>query len=101
MNFIEALLMWARSLQAWLGDQGIALQYGESPSDRLTRSCWLNVRHGDREAEVLLWESGEAEFNFQGQPVGITQEHHEFGQVSDLAVVLSRLLDVIAGSNPT
>jgi hypothetical protein len=101
MYFIEALLMWARSLQAWLGDQGVTLQYGESPSDRLTRSCWLNVRRGDREAEVLLWESGEAEFNFKAQQASVIQEHHEFGQVGDLAVVLARLLGVIAESNPT
>jgi uncharacterized protein RhaS with RHS repeats len=49
----------------------------------------LNVRRDDREAEVLLWESGEAEFNFKGQQAVVTQEHHEFGQVSDLAVVLA------------
>jgi hypothetical protein len=96
MNFIESLLMWAESLQAWLGNQDIVLKFGQSPNDRLTRSCWLNVRRGDREAEILLWESGEAEFNFGGGPhTGITQEHHEFERISDLGVVLARLLTVL------
>jgi hypothetical protein len=99
MNFIEALLMWAESLQVWLVKQDIALKFGQSPNDRLTRSCWLNVRRGDREAEILLWESGEAEFDFGGgQRAGATQEHHEFERISDLGVVLARLLTVLGES---
>ena len=90
MNFIEALLMSAESLQAWLGNQDIVLEFGQSPNDRLTRSCWLNARRGDRDAEILLWESGEAEFNFaDGRHANITQEHHEFERMSDLGVVLA------------
>jgi hypothetical protein len=102
MNFIDALLMWAESLQAWLGHVDIVITFGQSPSDRLTRSSWLNARRGDREAEVLVWESGEAEFNFRGsQEAGITQEHHEFGTLSDLGVILARLLSVLGESGPS
>jgi len=101
MNYIESLLMWAHSLQAWLGDRGIVLRYGVSPSDRLTQSCWVNIQRGDREAELLLWESGEAEFNFGGPKVEVTQEHHEFRQVSDLGVVLGRLLGAIGDGSPS
>jgi hypothetical protein len=75
MVLIESLLMWADSLAAWLGPQGVELNFGSSPSDVLRRSAWVNLRRGDREAELLLWESGEAEFSASGPNRGVTQQH--------------------------
>lgn len=95
MNLIESLLMWASSLATWLGAREVALTSGSSPADVLRRSAWVNVRSGDREAELILWESGEAEFSSSDPNGGITQEHYELDGLSHLGLVLSRLLESI------
>jgi hypothetical protein len=95
LNLIEVVLLWAQSLQAWLGKQGILLEFGQSQGDRPKRSCWVNLRQGDREAELLLWESGEAEFNSSDPITGVIQVHHELGNLDDLALVLGKLLSSV------
>jgi len=95
MNLIDSLLMWARSLAAWLRPQGVELTVGSSPTDILRRSAWVNLRRGDREAELILWDSGEAEFSASGPNGGVTQQHYEVEGVDGLAPVLARLLESI------
>jgi len=95
MNLIESLLMWANSLASWLSIRDITLKSGSSRDDVLRRSAWVNVSRGDREAELLLWESGEAEFSSSDPKGGITQEHYEIEGVSGLGLVLGRLLGSI------
>lgn len=92
VNLIEFVLIWAESLQAWLGQQGILLSFGQSSADRLKRSCWINLRRGEQESELLLWESGEAELNYSSPSTGMSQEHHELLDLTDLRPVLSQLL---------
>jgi hypothetical protein len=62
VNLIEALLMWARSIEGWLRIQDVTVSSGNSPDDVMRRSAWVTIRRGDKEAELILWESGEAEF---------------------------------------
>jgi hypothetical protein len=92
VNLIAFVLIWAESLQAWLGQQGILLNFGQSPADRPKRSCWINLRRGEQESELLLWESGEAELSSSSPSAGISQEHYELLELADLRPVLSQLL---------
>jgi hypothetical protein len=95
LNLIEALLMWASSLEVWFGLHDVTVRSGRSPDDVMRRSAWLNIQCGDKEAELILWESGEAEFGSSGARGEATQEHYELGSISDLAPVLSRMLVTI------
>lgn len=92
VNLIAFVLLWAQSLQAWLGQQDIVLDFGQSPADRPKRSCWINLSRGEQESELLLWESGEAELSSSRPSTGITQEHYELHELADLGPVLSQLL---------
>lgn len=92
MNLLAFALLWAQSLQAWLRQQDIQLEFGESPADRPKRSCWITLRHAERESELLLWETGEAELNASLPGGDISQEHLELHELSDLGAALSRLL---------
>jgi hypothetical protein len=95
MMLIEFVLIWAQSLQEWLRKQGVQLDFGQSPDDRLKLSCWVNLRQGENESELLLWDSGEAELNSSEPSTGISQEHYEHLGLTDLASVLSRLLSTL------
>jgi hypothetical protein len=92
MNLIESLLMWAKSLEAWFSHQDVIINSGSSAEDVLRRSAWVNVRKGNQEAELILWESGEAEFGSSTPQTGNTDEHLDLRSVGELAPVLSRLL---------
>jgi hypothetical protein len=95
MRLIELMQVWALSLREWLSTAGILLEIGESPSDRLNRSCWVNLRKDGQESELILWETGEAEFSCSSSEGSVIQEHYEFEQLSDLAPVLARLLSAL------
>lgn len=92
VNLISFVLLWAQSLQAWLGQHDILLEFGQSPEARSKRSCWINLRRGEQESELLLWDSGEAELSSSSPSVGVSQEHYELRELADLGPVLSQLL---------
>jgi hypothetical protein len=95
MNLIEALLMWAHSLEGWFSLHDVIMRSGNSSDNVMRRSAWVNIRCGDKEAELILWESGEAEFGSSGGREGVTEEHYDLGNISDLGPVLRRLLVAI------
>lgn len=92
MNLVPFFLAWARSLEGWLGSQNITLSVGESSPDVPKPSAWVTLVCGDRESELILWESGEAEFAHRRLDGEIVQEHHELTNMDDLERLLSRLL---------
>jgi hypothetical protein len=95
MTLIEAILFWAQSLQEWLADQGVMLEFGDSLVDRPKRSCWMNLRRGDREADLVLWETGESELSISHPNKGISQYHYEFLKIDDLIPILIQILRTI------
>jgi hypothetical protein len=95
VNLIAFVELWAQSLQAWLGERDILLEFGQSPADRPKRSCWINLRRGEQESELLLWESGEAELNISPVSGGASQEHYDLHELTDLGPVLSKLLTAL------
>lgn len=95
VNPIAFVLLWAQSLQVWLAQQDVLLDFGQSPSDRPKRSCWINLKRGEQESELLLWESGEAELSSSHPSAGISQKHYELHELADLGPVLSELLTAL------
>lgn len=93
MNLIDFLTNWCVSLQAWLPEQGISIRFGATSDDRAKASAWVTLSRGDRECELLLWDSGEAEYASGGSSVDLVQRHHDMSSVSDLARVLGEMLE--------
>lgn len=93
----ETIQIWADSLQGVLAEQGITVSFSQSGSDRPNGSCSLNLRRGDSEADLVVWESGEGELALvaSGED-GMTQEHLEglADQVA-LAEILARMVQAI------
>jgi|HubBroStandDraft_3_1064219.scaffolds.fasta_scaffold653593_1 hypothetical protein len=92
MNLVNFLLVWARSLEEWLGSNNVTMMVGESPQNIAKPSGWVTLASTDRESELIVWESGEAEFARSIPGDGIVQEHHDLGGIEDLGRLLSRLL---------
>jgi hypothetical protein len=101
MSLIDFLEVWWFSLQPVFKAAGVICTFERSPTNRANLSCALNFRRDMQEADLLVWESGEAEFNTI-DPDGSTNQQH-FDDVrtpSKLGALLSRCL-LLAASEPT
>ncbi len=92
-------------LQAWVAaHRDILEQHGQvtfvlGPSDRDNPSAQLLVAlYKDCEVELLLWESGDAEFN-RGHFTASVFEHLELESPEELMDLLTRFLNIVTGSN--
>ena len=74
------------------------VRYEKSPDDgRDKGSAELSVLGEFVDVELLLWDSGEAEFNYGFPPNG-TMEHHDLGSIVELEDLVDRFRElVIAG----
>lgn len=89
MDFIE---VWWRSVRAVLESAGVATRFERSPDDRLNPSCSLNLRRDDVEADLVVWESGEAELVVVEADGSVIRRHFDdLRNRQDLDAALSRL----------
>ena len=92
MHIFEALEVWLHSMEVSLKSADVIARFNRSSTDRPNPSCWLNLRHLDREAELLVWESGESELVVGIDDGAVSQLHFDdVRNPNDLAAVLSRL----------
>ena len=95
VTFLDAVMLWAQTLQNWLAKHDVQLTFGRSEGDRPKHSSWVNIRSSDREGELLVWDSGEAELNLSDGSGAVTREHHDLRDISDLAPLLQGLIDLV------
>lgn len=95
VNFLDSAYVWAASLQTWMRTQGIDFAYGRSEDTRPKQSCWINVRSGNREADLVLWDTGEAELALADPLPDGVHEHIQLSGVEDLGRLLSRLINIV------
>ena len=96
MHIFDVLEAWLSSMAASLTAFGVVARFDRSPTDRPNPSFNLNLRRDDREVDVLIWESGEAEF-VVGEVGGTVAQTH-FGDVcnrTELAELLKKLTNFI------
>lgn len=97
MHVFDVLEAWLVSMEINLSSSGVIARFERSPTDRPNPSCGLNLRRNDRELDLVLWESGEAELVF-GEIEGAVSQIH-FDDVrnrANLAEFLSKLVEFIA-----
>lgn len=96
MNILDVVEVWWRSLHAAFETLGVLARFERSPLERLNPSCCLNLRFNSREADLLIWESGEAELAIVEVDGTIFQAHfNDVRTQADLATVLSRLAEFV------
>lgn len=101
MHIFDVLEAWLFSMRMSLGSSGVIAQFDRSPTDRPNPSCSLNLRRGDYEVDLLIWDSGEAELAVGSVDGMISQVHFDdVRNRSDLGELLSKLVEFSALSRP-
>src|SRR5215475_5798596 len=89
LDFVEA---WWLSVRAILEAAGVVIRFDRPPGARLNPSCSLNLRHDELEADLLVWDSGEAELVIVEAGGSVKQKHFDdIRNPQDLGEALSRL----------
>lgn len=95
MNILDVVEVWSSSLRSWFESTEVVLTFDRTRDERLNPSCVLNVRRRKIEADLIVWESGEAELVF-GTIGAVEQKHFDdIRQPQELAAVLSLILKVL------
>ncbi|GAB4098655.1 hypothetical protein [Sinomonas halotolerans] len=95
MTHLDRLDQWLSSRGAELKQVG-SLTYTRGPRDLPNPSAHLVVALTDYDVELVLWESGEAEFNY-GTLDDPVLEHVEVESPAELDALLERVLAVVVG----
>jgi hypothetical protein len=93
MNLLDFMEAWWLSVQPLLEAKGVVGRFERSPIDRSYPSCTFNLRRNELEADLLVWESGEAELATMEPGGSINQQHFDnMRTVAELSAILSRLV---------
>jgi hypothetical protein len=95
MHIFDVVEIWGRSMEATLNACGAIARFDRSSIDRPNPFCSFNVRRNDREADLTIWDSGEAELVVG--TIGGSVSHTHFDDVRnrvDLSMALSTLSEV-------
>jgi hypothetical protein len=96
VSILDVLMIWASSVEQLVSSKGASVTFGRSQQDRPNASAWVTISHGAQEAELLLWESGEAEYAYVAPDGEMTQEHYDDIDDSNLGGLLARLLELVS-----
>lgn len=94
MSLVEALALWVSSIRQPVTRLGAVVTFDQSPGDRLNGSARLLVARDGREGELILWESGEAEFALVQADGSVVEEHFDQLDSLGMGVLLARILEV-------
>lgn len=90
---LRQLKDWYAGHAGELTAAGLTVKLDESPPDWLKTSAWLNVDSDQHLAELIVWDTGEAEFALADTTTGqVVQEHHDIHMPAALDDLLTRLL---------
>ena len=95
MSVLDLLAIWAVSIERLVSAAGGSVTFARSPGDRLNGSAHVVISRGDQEAELIIWESGEAEYA-RADGDAVDQKHYDEVVGADLGPILGRLLEVVA-----
>lgn len=95
MTDLDRLADWIAAHSAELEQVG-AVRFTRGPEDVSNPSASLVVGLADVDVELLLWTTGEAEFNY-GASDDPVFEHVEIESPEELDALLRRLLEAVVG----
>lgn len=94
MSVLDVLAIWVASIERLVLAAGGTVVFRRSPGDRLNDSAHVVIAVGDREAELILWESREAEYA-QINGTAVVERHFDDIVEHGLGSVLGELLEVL------
>ncbi|MCR1784446.1 hypothetical protein KVF89_18025 [Nocardioides carbamazepini] len=98
MTHLTRLASWVEANRDVLEQNGqVSFSYGPAGTDNPSAHL-LVALSDDADAELLLWESGDAEFN-HGSFAASEFEHVELQNPDELVELLRRFLDVVTGGS--
>jgi|ERR1700674_1044344 len=93
VDLLAALAAWCREQAPSLQAGGVELKCGGTEGDRPKHARWVNLHGHEHVAELIVWETGEAEFVARG--TRDVDEHHEIAGIDQLNELLARLVAVV------
>jgi hypothetical protein len=97
MNLFDFVETWWLSVRAFLEPTGVVGRFERSPIDRPNPSCVLNLRRNESEADLIVWESGEAELGVIESGGSVNQRHFDdINSPSILGEILSILIKSVS-----
>jgi len=89
---LDAFAAWCDSHLQEARSVGAEITFGRTDDDRKKHSIWIGLEFQGRLGELIVWDSGEAEYlvGREGEP--IVNEHHEIKSGDQLVALLDRLL---------
>ena len=95
MSLVDFMEAWWLSLQPLLESAGIVGRFERSPLNRPNPSCALNLRRLDVEADLVVWDSGEAELATMERNGSTNQQHFDDIRVPpNLSIILSSVVSI-------
>lgn len=100
MHIFDILEAWWLSLSAIPDAARLSGGFERSPIDRENSSCSLNLRKEERELDLVVWKSGEAELLVRVVGGSIDQFHFDdMRNLANLATIFSRLNAFVVRDN--
>lgn len=94
MHIFDIPNVWFCSMNAAFDVFGVIGQFDRSPTDRPNPSCSLNLKRQNYEADLLIWELGDAELMIGKVDGLVTQMHFDnLRNQTELLAVLSKLIE--------
>lgn len=94
VSVLDVLVIWVASIERLVVLAGGSVTFRRSPGDRLNDSAHVVIARGDQEAELILWESGEAEYTRVDGDI-VDQQHFDDVMSQGLGSILGQLLEVV------
>ena len=96
MNILDLVEIWMRSLHATFEAGGLEVRCERSPREHLNPSYALNLRRGDLEADLIVWQSGEADLSLMDTIGSVSQQHFDdLHNPDELVYVLATVAGVL------
>jgi succinate dehydrogenase flavin-adding protein (antitoxin of CptAB toxin-antitoxin module) len=96
MDILDCVETWLRSLQGVFESAGVAVHFERTTDKRPKSSVVFNLRRGSTEADLVVWDSGEADLSTLEEDGSAKQEHFDsLLEPKDLALVLCRVAAMI------
>ncbi len=91
MNFIDHINQWIGRNRGALESTN-TLSISDSSDARPKRAVHIAVQGAERFAEIIVWDTGEAEFGFGTTDGAQSDEHHDLIDTVELDQLLDRFL---------
>jgi hypothetical protein len=101
-TMIDLLTAWVEGNGPALEEQSVEVELRLGPSDRPKRGAALNLTANPMLAQLLLWETGEAELEVldASSDTFLLREHRDLESEADLAEALRTLVDGVTRAGP-